>query len=282
MKKRLTLAFAALAAFGLVAGFATAASAHPNKTSACTSCHGTASAISLSVTQTSNDGTNAKYQITITGGSGIKGYAVLNGSTNVANAQATSAVVTLPVGKTYTIWAVDNQDGAKSVSVSPVAPAPVPVPVPVPVPTPTPTPTPVPVPDPTPVPVPTPTPTPTPVPVPVPTPTPTPTPVPAPDPTPGSTVMAKVTVKALDSKGHALKHATITLVNTETGQKFSKKANSKGSVVFGNIPVGTYTVIASYHSVRLNTTLIVSDTTANLTMRVRSHDDSNKSGSHDD
>ena len=251
MKMRLTLAVAALAAFGIVAGSAATASAHPTQTSACTGCHGAASAITLTAVQTANDGTNATYRITLAGGSGSKGYAVLNGSTNVAHASASTGVVVLPVGKTYSVWGVDTNDGAKSVSISPVALAPVP--------------------DPTPVPTPTPTPDPTTVPTPTPTPDPTPTPVPA--PVPGA--MCRVTVRILGSTGHALRHATVTFVNTGTGRKFVRKTTAKGYAGFGSLLFGTYKVTASCGSSRVAKTVTIAKATARMTLRVRPvhHDD---------
>ncbi len=296
MKKRLMLAVVAVAAAGLMSALATTAYAFPTKTSACSGCHSGAK-ITVTATQTSNDGTNASYSVSAPGADYI---AVFSGS-KVAQITGASGSVSLPVGKTYTFYAVQGpttSDGLGSASVSPVAPAPVPVPVPtptptptpvpvpdptpVPVPTPTPTPTPVPVPDPTPVPVPVPDPTPVPVPVPDPTPVPVPTPDPTPVPAPAPSTMAKVTIKVMDAKGHALSHATVTLVNQETGKKYSKKANSKGTVVFGNIPAGSYTVTASYKSVRLNSTLIVNDTTEKMSMRVRSHSASDSKKSNKD
>ena len=44
-----------------------------------------------------------------------------------------SGSFSMPVGKTYTLWAVDTDSGAKSIAVSPVRPATVPAPAPAPV-----------------------------------------------------------------------------------------------------------------------------------------------------
>lgn len=233
MKRRLTLTVSALAVCGAVLGFVTAASGHPTQTSACTGCHGSASKISLSVKQVSNNGTSAQYQITVSGGSGSKGYAVLSGSTNVAHASAASGVVTLPVGKTYTVWAVDTSDGARSTSVSPVAPAPAP----------------------------TPTPAPTPAPDPTTTPTPTPAPVPS--------GICRLTVHVVTGS-RVLSRITVTAVNTATGARFVVKTNSKGNAVFATLLYGTYRVVSSGRStVRLTKPLVVGKTSAKLTMRVR-------------
>lgn len=118
MKRRLTLAIAALAAFGLLAGFATNASAHPNKTSACTSCHGTATAVAISATPVAgtNNGTTVQYQIKLTGG---LGYAVFKGTAATGiYASSTSGVVTLNVATAYTIWAVNPADGATKINIT--------------------------------------------------------------------------------------------------------------------------------------------------------------------
>jgi carboxypeptidase family protein len=258
VKRRVTLGIAALAAFGLIAGFATTASATPGKTSACTSCHG-GSGVTVSATSLSNNGTTAQYRIAISGGSGVKAYQVLSGSTSVAKATAASGVVTVPVGKTYTVWGVaGGSDAADSVSISPVAPAPAPVPVPVPTPTPAPLPVPVPTPDP--------------VPTPAPAPVPAPLPVPAPVPAPGD--MGKLTVRVLRS-GHAFKNAAVTLVNKATGERFIVRSNSKGYAVFAALPYGDYRVTATKGSYSVRKSIEVEKTSAKLTLRVSrsSHDD---------
>ena len=118
MKSRLTLAIAAVAAFALIAGFATNASAHPNKTSACTSCHGTATAVTITATPVAgtNNGTTVQYQIHLTGG---LGYAVFKGTTAAGMyASSTSGVVTLNVATSYTIWAVNPADGAAKITIT--------------------------------------------------------------------------------------------------------------------------------------------------------------------
>jgi carboxypeptidase family protein len=282
VKRRLTLAIAAVAAFGLIAGFATAASATPSKTSACTGCH-SGSGVTVTATLVSNNGATAQYQINVSGGSGVKSYQVLSGSTSVSRATAASGVVSIPVGKTYTVWGVAaGSDAADSVSISPAAPAPVPAPVPDPTPAPVPDPTPAPVPDPTPVPVPDPTPAPLPVPdptpAPVPTPDPVPAPVPAPDPVPAPVPapgdMGKLTIRVMRSD-HAVKNATVTLTNKATGEKFIVKTNSKGNAVFAALPYGDYRATATKGSYRVKKSISVAKTSAKLTLRVKraEHDD---------
>jgi hypothetical protein len=123
VKRRLTLAIAALAAFGLIAGFATSATAHPNKTTACTSCHGTAAVTAVTATPIAgtNNGTTIQYQITVTppAGSTTFGYAVFKGTTATGMyASAKSGIVTLNVATAYTIWAADPNDGAVSLAIT--------------------------------------------------------------------------------------------------------------------------------------------------------------------
>lgn len=136
MKRRLMLSAVALVAFAIVAAGATTASAHPTYTSACSGCHGSSTAVKVTVTQTANNGTNATYHVSVTGGSGSVGWAVLEGATSRAHASNGSSAFTVPVGHTYRVWGVWTNDGANSIALAPTAPAPTP--------TPTPTPTPVP------------------------------------------------------------------------------------------------------------------------------------------
>lgn len=195
MKKRsLRLAVLAIAAFGLLAAFATTAYATPTQKSPCSGCHSLDSAVVVTATEISNDGTNATYDISVTDPYGMNGWAVFSGSTKLGGGAASSGTILVADGGTFKVFGVSGDgngtQGYGTVSISPVAPAPVPTPTPVPpAPTPDPTVTPVPpapTPDPTVTPVPpapTPDPTITPDPAPTPDPTVTPDPAPTPDPT---------------------------------------------------------------------------------------------------
>lgn len=130
MRRFPLLASAALVAFGLVAGTATSAYAHPTYTQSCTSCHGSSSAVKVSVSRTANNGTTATYHITLSGGSGSSGWAVLEGSSSKSHASNASSNFTVPVGHTYQVWGVRTSTGANHISLTPTGTPPAPTPVP--------------------------------------------------------------------------------------------------------------------------------------------------------
>ena len=132
MKNRSILALAAVAAFWLVAGAASGAYAHPTYAQACSGCHGSSTAVRITAWQTANTGTSATYRISITGGSGQAGWAVLEGGVNRTHAGNALSSFTVPVGHTYEVWGVKTSTGANRISLTPPAGTP---------PTPTPTPT---------------------------------------------------------------------------------------------------------------------------------------------
>jgi len=101
---------------------------------------------------------------------------------------------------------------------------------------------------------------------------PTPDPVPAPVPAPGD--MGKLTIRVLRSD-HAVKNATVTLVNKLTGEKFVAKTNSKGNAVFAALPYGKYSVTATKSSYRGKKSISVAKASAKATMSVKrtEHDD---------
>jgi P pilus assembly chaperone PapD len=121
VKRRLTLAIAAVAAFGLIAGFATNATAYPTKTVACSGCH-SGPALTVTATQTSNNGVTAAYNVTAPGAYYI---AVFDGSTKVAQITGASGTAALTVAHTYTLRAVEGpttSSGYGQLVVTPVAP----------------------------------------------------------------------------------------------------------------------------------------------------------------
>jgi hypothetical protein len=214
MKKSLAIPVVMLAAAGMFLAFSSTAFAYPTKTTSCASCHGSAADTTIKLTAVSNDGTTAVYKIQVTStGGGMQGWAVLDGSTNVANASAATGQFSVAVGKTYTVWANDTNSGANSVKLTPVAP------------------------------VPTPTPTPTPTPVPTPTSTPVPTPTPAPAPVAGTGVVG---VRVLDSRGHPFRGLMVTLTNGATTLRV--RTNVKGIAWFTNVPYGTYRAYARFNT----------------------------------
>lgn len=122
MKKRLLAAVLVLATAGLIAATASTASATPTKTTRCTSCHSSPN-VAVTATLASTSGTAATYNLS---GPSATAIAVFDGTTKVGSSIiGTSGQVTVPFGKTYTIYAIQgptNSDGIGSTTVSPVAP----------------------------------------------------------------------------------------------------------------------------------------------------------------
>jgi hypothetical protein len=115
MKKKIAIAVVALAVFtALVAGAASSATAFPTKTKACSSCHATAAAVKITLTRSSSTTTTVTYKIKVTGGSGVAGWALLKGSTNVKHKTASTGSFTVKKGVAYKVWAVKKGSGAKS------------------------------------------------------------------------------------------------------------------------------------------------------------------------
>jgi len=121
MKKKMLAAVVATVAVGLFASFATTASATPSKTSRCTSCHSGPN-IPITATRGTTTGTNAAYSVSAPGADYI---ALFNGTTKVTQVAAASGSFTIPVGATYTLYAVagpGESDGIGSLAVTPAAP----------------------------------------------------------------------------------------------------------------------------------------------------------------
>jgi len=158
MRKRLALPALTVAAFGLWAACATTALAFPTQTKPCSGCHTADTAVVVTATQVSNDGTNATYSITVNAPYGMNGWGAFNGSAKFAGDTGGSGSITVADGGTYMVFGVSGDgagtQGYTSVTITPVAPAPTPPPAatPPPAPTPVPTATPDPTPAPTPVP----------------------------------------------------------------------------------------------------------------------------------
>ena len=124
MKKLLLASTFVFVTIGLVAAFATSASAYPTKTTLCSGCHSGAT-VPVAATQTSNVGGTAAYSVSARTATAI---VVFDGSTKLFTFTATSGTFSVADGKTYQILAVKGpttSDGIGSTSISPVAPAPV-------------------------------------------------------------------------------------------------------------------------------------------------------------
>ena len=125
MKKRMMLGALALATAGLVAAFASSASALPTKTTDCAVCH-SGKTLVVAATETSNNGTTATYDVDAPGATVV---AVFDGATKIDKVTGATGSITVPVGKTYVLQAVagpTNTDGWGTKSISPVASTPTP------------------------------------------------------------------------------------------------------------------------------------------------------------
>ena len=106
-----------LVALVATAAFATTAMATPSKSSPCDGCHGGGGA-TISTTLVSTVGGIATYNVSAPGASAI---ALFNGPTKIG---IVTGQITVPVGATYTLYAVTGPteaDGIGSTTVSPVA-----------------------------------------------------------------------------------------------------------------------------------------------------------------
>ena len=132
MRKRLALPALTVAAFGLWAACATTALAFPTQTKPCSGCHTADTAVVVTATQVSNDGTNATYSITVNAPYGMNGWGAFNGSAKFAGDTGGSGSITVADGGTYMVFGVSGDgagtQGYTSVTITPVAPAPTPVP----------------------------------------------------------------------------------------------------------------------------------------------------------
>lgn len=118
MKKALTLAVAGAALTGLLVAGATTASATPGHTTACSGCHGSSTAVKVSVKKVSSTSKTVTYSVKISGGSGAAGWAVLSGGKNLAHATASTGTFKVPVGKSIKVWGVKKSSGANYASLT--------------------------------------------------------------------------------------------------------------------------------------------------------------------
>jgi len=123
LKNHVLLAAAAVALVGALAAATTTASATPTKTSRCSGCH---SGVNVPVTATlaTTSATAATYDLSAPTATAI---GVFDGTTKVTYFVATTGRISVPFGKTYTIYAVKGpttSDGIGTTSATAVAPAP--------------------------------------------------------------------------------------------------------------------------------------------------------------
>jgi hypothetical protein len=113
MKKALTIAVITAALTGALLAGATTAIATPGKSRSCNACHTPIrSSIVVKVTKVSSTSTKVKYRVTVTGGSGAKGWAVISGGKNIAHGSATTGTFSVAKGKTFAVWGVRKSTGS--------------------------------------------------------------------------------------------------------------------------------------------------------------------------
>jgi hypothetical protein len=125
VKKRMMIGAVALASVGLIAAFASSASALPTKTTDCSVCH-SGTTLVVTATETANNGTTATYGVNAPGATVV---AVFDGATKIDQVTGATGSITVPDGKTYVLQAVAGPiktDGWGSTSISPVASIPTP------------------------------------------------------------------------------------------------------------------------------------------------------------
>ena len=116
MKKTYISLLVVLALSLAVFGTASSAVAFPTKTKSCSGCHPSKAQVKITLKRLSSTKTTAKYRVTVSGGSGTAGWAVLSGSKNLAHKTASTGTFTVVRGKTVRVWAVKTGTGSRSVS----------------------------------------------------------------------------------------------------------------------------------------------------------------------
>jgi len=112
MKKTLMLAATLMAILGLLLATATTASATPGKTVSCSNCHARRTAVVVKVTKVSSTATTVTYKVSVTGGRGQAGWAVLSGGGNLAHRTASTGTFKVVKGKSIRVWAVKKGTGS--------------------------------------------------------------------------------------------------------------------------------------------------------------------------
>jgi hypothetical protein len=130
VKKRLLLSLATVLAVGLMAGFATTATATPAQTSRCSSCHSPLATVTIAATPIGSTDATTTYHVVANNPQGINGWAIFNGTTKVAGSAGSGADVDLADGITYTVFGVSGDGlglplphaGYASITISPKGP----------------------------------------------------------------------------------------------------------------------------------------------------------------
>jgi hypothetical protein len=121
MKRHSAISVAVVSAAAIWALMSSVAFASPTY-GVCTGCHPKSASVSVKATQTANTGGKATYSFTVTSPGSTVGWAVFDGSTNIANGHGKTGTFTVTDGKTYALWVRDTSVGTASTSLSPAAP----------------------------------------------------------------------------------------------------------------------------------------------------------------
>jgi len=114
MKRSLVALVVATALVAAMLGTASGAVAGPSKKKTCSSCHGTSSAVKITLTKKSKTSTTRTYYLKVTGGKGKAGWAVFYNGKNIKHKTSSKGTIKLKRGKTYKIRAVKADSGART------------------------------------------------------------------------------------------------------------------------------------------------------------------------
>jgi hypothetical protein len=112
MKKTLMFAVAMVALLGALLGTAATATATPGKSVSCTHCHARRTTVAVKVTRVSGTATTVTYKVSVTGGKGQAGWAVLSNGKNLAHRTAATGTFKVAKGRSIRVWAVKKGTGS--------------------------------------------------------------------------------------------------------------------------------------------------------------------------
>jgi hypothetical protein len=112
MRKHLKITIAGLALAGTVLASVATASATPNKSTACATCHGRSTAVRVAVAKVASTAKVVTYRVQVSGGSGVSAYVVFNGTKVIARRTSTTGTFKVAPGKAIRVWAVKSGSGA--------------------------------------------------------------------------------------------------------------------------------------------------------------------------
>jgi hypothetical protein len=108
MRKNICL-FVTVMAFILMASGT--AMAYPDRQSICSDCHNRDTAVKVTAVSQDCSGSNANYTVTVSNTYDAgEGWAIFNGTSNIANGSGTSGSFSVPAGTGYEVWGVSDSD----------------------------------------------------------------------------------------------------------------------------------------------------------------------------